>query len=254
MNWPTDMLAGIYLCLFAFGLLFSFASLLLGAGHDHFHLPGGEHLGHAGHHGHPGHVVGQGHGAHAAPAAHGGHAAADGPATDAPDTRVGSPSPLNLSTVMMFITWFGGVGYLLRVYYGVAAGVSLLLATLLGLVGASLVYFFLARVLWRWQTELDPANYYVEGALARVTSPIRAGGVGEIVYALDQKQRVDGARSADGTAISAGTEVEIVRYQGGLAYVRPWNGALNEGPFRGRPVEPLSLPPPGAKDTSNTGV
>lgn len=212
MDWPTDTLAGVYLCLFAFGLLFSFISLLLGAAHGHLHVPGGEH---AGLHGHGGHV-----------------------AADAPDPRAGAPAPLNLSTVLMFLTWFGGVGYLLRAYYAAPTGVSLLAATALGLVGAALVYLFLAKVLWRWQTELDPANYALAGTLARVSSPIRASGTGEIVYTLDEKRRVDGARSLDGTAIPLGADVEIVRYEAGLAYVRPWADAAEAGPFRGRPIEP----------------
>ena len=37
MNWPTDTLAGVYLFLFAFGLIFSVVSLLLGTAHGHLH-------------------------------------------------------------------------------------------------------------------------------------------------------------------------------------------------------------------------
>ncbi len=220
MDWPTDTLSGIYLFLFAFGALFSVASLLLGAAHGHLHLPGGHvaHAGQIGQHGHVGHAASQGH--------HGDQA------------RFSTPSPVNITTVVIFLTWFGAAGYALRAYYGATAALSLLGAASFGLVGAAAVYLFLARVLWRGQTELDPANYVREGLLGRVTSPIRAGGVGEIVYIADQKQRVDGARSADGGAIAAGTEVEIVGYEGGLARVRPWTGAREDGPFLGRPSDP----------------
>lgn len=235
MTWPADPLTATFLSMFLFGLIFSVASLLLGAGHEHFHLPGGEGAGH----GHTGHGAGAAHAGGAVAHGHG-----DGGAADVPAPRVGAPSPINLSTIMIFITWFGGVGFLLRSYYAAPAAFSLAGAALLGLAGAAIVYLFMAKLLWRWQNELNPADYYIEGVVARVSSPIRAGGTGEIVYTLDQKRRVDGARSVDGKPIPAGSEVEIVRYERGLAYVRPAAGAASDGPFQGQPIEPLSLPPP----------
>ena len=35
-------------------------------------------------------------------------------------------------------------------------------------------------------------------------------------------RRVSGARSEDGAAVAKGTEVVIIRYERGIAYVRPW--------------------------------
>ena len=243
MTWPADPLTATFLSMFLFGLIFSVASLLLGAGHEHFHLPGGEGAGH-GHASHGGHG-GAGHavaGAHAGGG--GGHGDGGCCGGDVPGPRGGAPSPINLSTIMIFITWFGGVGFLLRSYYAAPAALSLAGAALLGFVGAAIVYLFMAKLLWRWQNELNPADYYLEGVVARVSSPIRAGGTGEIVYELDQKRRVDGARSVDGEPIPVNSEVEIVGFEGGLAYVRPGAGAASAGPFQGRPIEPLSLPPP----------
>lgn len=227
MDWPSDTLTGVLLFCFAFGLLFSIISLMLGAGGDSLALPASDlDL--------PG----------------GDTAAQDGSAA-----RIGNPSPVNISTVMIFLTWFGAAGYLLRVFYGAAPAVSLLGGGLAGLVGATLIYLFLARVLWRGQSQLDPADYAVAGTPGRVSSPIRAGGTGEIVYVLDQKQQVAGARSLDGAALPLGAEVEVVRYEGGLAYVRPRASTLDEGPFGGQPFEPApaesragevrgNLPPP----------
>lgn len=224
MGWPDDTVAGVYLFLFAFGFVFSVASLLLGAGHDQPHLPGHGHLGH-------------GHGA-------GGHAADHGHERQARETRLGNPSPLNISTVMVFLTWFGAAGYILRAYYGAAGGVSLVAAGGAGAAGAALVYLFMARVLWRGQTRpLDPADYVLAGAPARVTQPIRPGGTGEIVYTLADKRRVDGARCVDGGPIPVGAEVTIVRYEGGLAYVEPAEQRYLDGPFQGQPVEPTGQVP-----------
>jgi membrane protein implicated in regulation of membrane protease activity len=218
MGWPTDTLAGVFLFLFAFGLIFSVVTFLIGAIGGHIHLPGSSHAGHAGHFGHHGSHDAAGHAAH-------GHGAA-GHAAEAPAAHhsllPAAPGPLNLNTLMVFLTWFGATGYVLRTYYDAVAAISLVAALMVGLGGATFVWALLSKVLWRGQTEpLDPFNYQIEGVIARVTSPIRAGGTGEIIYTLDGKRRVDGARSSDGTAIPAGTDVTILRYEGGLAYVTP---------------------------------
>lgn len=210
-TWPSDLLASIYLFCFAFGLIFSALSVVLRARVGRVHLPighGGGHGAHislAGHHG----PVAVGHGHAATHAAVGDHQA------------TGEPSPFNLSSIMVFLLWFGATGYILHVYYGALAGLSLLAAVLVGWIGAALIYLLMSRVLWRGQTQLDPQNYQVTGAIGRVTSSIHAGGTGEVIYELDGKRRVDGARSLDGTPLPSGTEVAIVRYRNGLVYVCP---------------------------------
>jgi hypothetical protein len=62
----------------------------------------------------------------------------------------------------------------------------------------------------------------MEGTVARVTIPIQDGRVGEIVFTREGARRSEGARSATGEPIARGTEVVIVRYDAGLAYVEPW--------------------------------
>lgn len=214
MGWPTDTLAGVYLCLFAFGALFSTASLLLGTLGGHSHLPAATHAGHAGHFGHHSH----------------GGAAADHAGAEASGPGA-APGPLNLATLMIFLTWFGAVGYLSRAYAGEIAALSLLFATLAGLIGAAIVWAFLAKILWRGQTQLDPNAYAVVGVAARVTSPIALGGTGEIVYTLDGKQCVDGARAVEGAPIPRGADVAILRREGGLAYVVPMDDDTTAAPF-----------------------
>ncbi|MGN6359359.1 MAG: NfeD family protein [Thermomicrobiales bacterium] len=237
MQWPTDTLAVIYLSLFLFGLLFTIVSMVLGAGeghlhagdaaHGHLHLPDAHGHAHAG-----------GEGAHAS--ANGGHAHAG----DAQPSQLAGPSPFNLLTILVFITGFGAAGYVLRVTSGLVAAAGFLLAVVIGLAGAALIHLVLAKVLWRGQTQLDPLLYERTGTIAQVTSSIRAGGTGEIVYTLDDARMVDGARSDDGAAIPAGASVIILRYEGGLAYVRVTNAQLESSEFLGEPVEPVSQPPP----------
>lgn len=205
MSWPSDLWTGIYLTLFAFGLIFTVVSLFLSTGDD---LP---------------------------------DLNLDGDASDGGGAS--GPSPLSLSTAMIFVTWFGATGYIARTWGGLAVPLTFLLAALLGFLGAALVYLFLAKVLWRGQTQLRPADYAVEGTIATVTSSIRAGGTGEIVYTLAGSKRVDGARSVDGSAIANGAEVSIVRYEGGLAYVAPLDWADSGGAFLGNPIEEVAISP-----------
>jgi membrane protein implicated in regulation of membrane protease activity len=223
MDWPADTLTGIYLGLFAFGGIFSGVSLLLGAVGGHFHLPGAAHAGHAPHlghhgpgHGGPGGARGVGAGAHDA----------------APPVGPGAaPGPLNLSTLMIFLTWFGATGYLLRAYSAEAAVPSVIVATGAGLVGALIVWLVLAKLLWRGQSQLDPRNYAIMGVTARVTASIGAGGTGEIVYTLDGKRQVDAARAAEGATLPRGTEVAILHRAGGIAYVVPLGDTATDDPF-----------------------
>ncbi len=246
-----DALAAFYLICFAVGLFFVLASFFLGLSHDTLHLPGIDHGHDAGLHGgavdhgpavlnHGAESVGgiQGDGVHAQ-IGHGGHQGAIHAAghegfhggDEAADERgtESHVSPINLSTAMAFLTWFGGAGYILRVYEGVPGIVSVIIAALVGLVGGALIFFFLVRVLLPGQRFLNPADYQIVGTLARVTMQIGPDQTGEIVYTQGGTRHSDGARSADGKPIEHGAEVVIVRYEHGIAYVEPWNTFIARG-------------------------
>lgn len=221
MNWPTDTLTGIYLGFFAFGGIFSVISLLLGALGGHFGVPGATHAGHASHFGHHGHgdtTVA--------------HAAADAHDATLPLGPGAAPGPLSLATVMIFLTWFGATGYLLRAYTDEAAALGAIVAVGVGLLGALIVWLVLAKVLWRGQTQLDPQNYAIMGVPARVTAAIGAGGTGEIVYTLDGKRQVDAARTGTTIALPRGSAVAILRRANGIAYVVPLDDANTDDPFQ----------------------
>jgi membrane protein implicated in regulation of membrane protease activity len=199
MTWTS-----IYLVCFLLGFSLSAISWLLGVLHLHLpHLPHG----HGGPHAH-GHAAGHAHGPHA----HGGHSAhfAD------------APSPFNFATMTAFLAWFGGAGYLLTRYADLWPPFALLLAIVAGGAGASVVFWFMAKVLWSPHENLDPDDYDLVGLLGVVSSPIRAGGTGEILFPQAGARRVAGARSEDGDAIDKGVEVVITRHDKGLVYVRTW--------------------------------
>jgi membrane protein implicated in regulation of membrane protease activity len=100
-----------------------------------------------------------------------------------------------------------------------------------GFIGASIIFFFVAKVLMRYDSHLNPADYDMVGVLGTVTVPIREGGTGEIVFSQEGARRCTGARSDNAGPISKGTEVVVTRYERGIAYVQRWDelsGAAQE--------------------------
>ena len=153
-------LATFYLVCFVVGFALSVLSFLMGV-----HMPGKFHLPHLGHGGHV-HV----HLPHA-----GGHAAPGG----ARGTHAGGDvSPVNTVTLVAFLTWFGGIGYILTRYSTLLGVFALLLSVLAGLAGASLIFLFMAKVLVRPDENMDPADYEMVGTLGKLSVGIRAGGTG----------------------------------------------------------------------------
>ena len=132
----------------------------------------------------------------------------------------------NLTAILAFVTWFGGVGYLAR------NGLEWhwLAAIPLGIVGGALAAYivvWMLRKLSTGDTTLNPRAFERVGVLARVTSSIRPGGVGEIVWEQNGSRMVTSARGASAEPIARGTEVLILRVERGVAVVEPFEGLLN---------------------------
>ena len=159
------------------------------------------------------------HGAHVPDGAHG--------AAGAVGDGASAIAPFNFASLMAFLAWFGGAGYLLTGGGRLSHLVVLALAMAVGVVGASIVFVFLAKVLLRHERSLQAADFDMVGVLGRVTVPIREGGTGEIVYSQEGTRRSTGARSEAGGAIARGCEVVVTRYDKGIAYVRPWEELAN---------------------------
>jgi membrane protein implicated in regulation of membrane protease activity len=129
---------------------------------------------------------------------------------------------INAASVLAFLAWFGGVGYLLTTRYKFWFLATLGLATLAGVLGAMVVSWFFVKVLLQHETVLDDADYRLEGIVASVNVPIRAGRTGEIVYTQGGVRRSAGARCAEKKPLEKGAEVVITHYEKGIAYVRRW--------------------------------
>jgi membrane protein implicated in regulation of membrane protease activity len=196
MTWSD-----FYLICFAAGFLFSLLSFMLGGMHfgDFWHGHGLDFGGH-------------GNGSAGTHAGHGSD----------------HVSPINLFTIAVFLAWFGGTGYLLSRYSTVVLAMGLLLSTIAGLIGAGIVFVFLARVLANPEAVMDQADYEMVGVVGRVSSSIREGGTGEIIFSQAGTRRGCAARSDSGAPLAKDAEVVVARYEHGIAYVRPWEEFTGE--------------------------
>jgi len=181
-----------YLICFGVGLVLSLASVLGGFAHLHV---GRFHIGHSAHIHH----------------AAGAHSSSRG------------LSAINGFTLTAFLCWFGGVGYLLHRYSIFFAPLVLLLSIVSGVFGATLLWAILFKVLLPRERILSSEDTEMTGVLAQVSDSIRSnGGIGEILFLQTGARRSSAARSDDGRMIERGTEVVVIRYERGIAYVRPW--------------------------------
>jgi hypothetical protein len=176
------------------GLVSTLISFFAGA--LHLHLPTKFHMGH---HGHVG--------------SHGSHA----PGGDG--VNVAHISAFNLPTIMAFLAWFGGVGYMMTHNFGVGLIESLLVSLLGGFFGGTIVYQFLVRFAAQ-DGAIDPADDEMIGVVGTVDSAIRPGGTGEIVYLRRGTRHTCSARTEDNSPMPQGAEVVITKFEHGIAYVR----------------------------------
>jgi membrane protein implicated in regulation of membrane protease activity len=202
MTWSD-----FYLLCFLVGFSLSVLSFLAGA--VNFHLPFHTHLPfHGGHHaggftgGGPAHGVGL----KSAAIKSGGHI-----------------FWFNASTLLAFLAWFGGVGYILTKHSHFVGLTILGLALLAGLFAGLVVFQFMARVVKATSTPMLDWDYRVEGTVGTVSMAIRENGTGEVIFEQNGARKSTGARSEDGTSLPRGAEVVIARYDDGIAYVKRWD-------------------------------
>jgi len=193
-----------YLICFTLGLSLTVLSALgafthLHMGHVHLHL-------------HPGHGPGHTH-VHV---------------SSGPGAGKASVSPVNGFTLAAFLCWFGGCGYLLARSHDFGMWMVLSLASITGMAGGALLFWFLVKVLLPHEKELTAADTDILGILGLVTGPIREGGIGEIQFSQNGARRFAPARSEAGVALPRGIEVVVMRYEQGIAYVRPWDELSGE--------------------------
>ncbi len=127
----------------------------------------------------------------------------------------------NASTIMAFLAWFGGTGYLLTRHAHLVALAPLGISTLSGLIAGSVVFKFMVKLMHS-DPPLNSEDFRIEGSVGSISMPIREHGTGEIIFSLGGARRCAGARCEDGKPLEKGAEVVIERYEKGIAYVRRW--------------------------------
>jgi membrane protein implicated in regulation of membrane protease activity len=240
----TDPLSLVFIGCFVVSGTFLILSALLGAGVEDLHLGDFFH-GHDGHVGHVGHAE-AGHASgvmhHALPqgeAGAQGHAAAG---EQGHTTQGGQASTsflaivfgfLNLYALLAFLFWFGLIGYVLHNLTNFGSFTALMGALAVGIVGAVLVNMVMSRLMGHDDGALDEDSSDLVGTLATVSLPIRAGGIGEVIYKKGTAGRKSlGARSVDDQAIPRDAEVVIVGYHKGIVQVQAWDNFLSgSGPL-----------------------
>lgn len=132
-----------------------------------------------------------------------------------------SSSMLNAAAMTAFLTWFGGSGLLLDRLTPFALPLVAGGAVAVGLSGGAFINSVINALARR---ESTAESLSMIGVIGRTVVPIRAtDGTGEIVFTHAGTRRVAGARSESGRAIPKGTEVVVMRYEKGIAYVALWD-------------------------------
>jgi membrane protein implicated in regulation of membrane protease activity len=195
MTW-----ANFYLFCFLIGFALSLLSFLAGA--VHLHVPAKLHV----------HLPAQALHGKAIAGLRGGHARAGG----------GDISWLNASTILAFLAWFGGTGYILTRNSHLVAALSLLVSSAVGLAGGWMVFAFMARIVRASERQMRDWDYRLEGSVGTLSSAIRENGTGEITFERNGAIKSASARSEDGKPLPKGAEVVISRYENGIAFVERW--------------------------------
>jgi hypothetical protein len=192
MTW-----ANFYLFCFLVGFSLSLLSFLAGA--VHLHIPARWHL--------PVHAL-QAKGVAGRPGA---------------AAHTGAISWLNASTILAFLAWFGGTGYILVKNSHLVAALSLLIASGVGLAGGWIVLGFMARIVKLSDARMHDWDYPIEGSVGTLSTAIRENGTGEVIFERNGAITSAGARSEDGKPLPKGAEVVISRYENGIAFVERWD-------------------------------
>lgn len=133
----------------------------------------------------------------------------------------------NTSSILAFLTWFGGAGYLFMTHQHWPAVLAAVAAMPIGLAGAALIAFIFAKLKAGSRYRSAEADA-PEGKLGMVTVSLPENGVGEIVFSQEGVRRSEAARGLNGQPVPKGTEVLILDYEDGIAIVEPWQRVMAE--------------------------
>jgi membrane protein implicated in regulation of membrane protease activity len=128
------------------------------------------------------------------------------------DADLGGPGFFSARIMAGFITAFG-VGGVVGRYYQLSHPAASGVGVLSGIVMSALIYQF-ARMLYAQQASSEIRMASLVGRSAEVTVGIPRDGVGQVTLTAGGERSSHIARSADGDAIAAGTDVVVEELRG----------------------------------------
>jgi membrane protein implicated in regulation of membrane protease activity len=124
-------------------------------------------------------------------------------------------------TIGAFLAVFGAVGLITAVGFDMDARLSLLIAGVSAAVISLLVAMLYSRLLIELHGSTNIAEGEMVGLAGVVTTPIPAGGLGEVRFDVHSERMSRPARAVDGAAIPRGAAVVIEQVPGaGVVLVR----------------------------------
>jgi membrane protein implicated in regulation of membrane protease activity len=139
----------------------------------------------------------------------------------------GGHSPFNLSTILAFLTVFGGTGYILLNSSLISGVWIILIAAVIGFLIAAMLFIFLSKVLLRNDSVMSEVDYQLAGTLGTISIPVQTEGIGEMKYVLNGTTRSIGVKEQDGLMIPQGAKVVILSVEKGIAVVSMFDEPVN---------------------------
>jgi len=139
----------------------------------------------------------------------------------------GGPLHASLGALLVFLTWLGGVSYLLRRAADWPLIAALPVAVLLGIGVGVVVQRAVEKLSNPAGSVLEPERFRLPGTIGLVSSSIRAGGTGEVVYEQGGVRHAVAARTSGDRVLPAGTEVVVLSVDEGVAAVEAFDPFWN---------------------------
>ena len=133
------------------------------------------------------------------------------------------PLHASLVAILVFLTWLGGVGFVLRRAADWPLLAALPIAAILGVGVGAVVQLAVRKLSNSAGSVLEPEQFRLPGTLGRVTSSIRPDGTGEVIYEQGGVRHAVAARSSGKQALPRGTEIVILRFDRGVATVEAFD-------------------------------
>jgi membrane protein implicated in regulation of membrane protease activity len=131
----------------------------------------------------------------------------------------GDVLPFSLLALLVTVSWFGGLAYLLRRAADWPLPIALPLAAVAAVAVGALVQRAIRAVGRLGSPALDPERFRLPGVIGHVSTTIRPGGTGEVLYEQGGVRHVVAARAASPNGLARGTEVVVLRVEHGTAIV-----------------------------------